>query len=452
MSRTHTPREFPAHRIHPIPFGTGAVEEFHLPNGLTLLVWEDHLAPVAALQVWFRVGSAHEIPGKTGIAHFFEHLMFKGTRKHPEGEFDRLLEISGVYNNAATWLDWTYYQDNLPASKLPLVMELEADRMKGLRLTQKQLDTEREVVRNERRLHVDNDPEGLATEQLFLRHFGNHPYGHPTLGWKEDLDSLTRSECLDFYQTYYAPDNAVLAVTGDVKVAEVLDLVQQTFGRIPSGTPRPEVHPASFSSQGAEPLVLPAPVSAPRLLSMAPAPPLGAPGSIEALFLADILFEAEGAMLTSRLVDDRELATDLEGGYAGLQQGGFFEVNASIHPAVDWRFLLKEVDSLATRFLARGPSRREFTATRNRLKTSFMRVNRSQVTRAQNLGFYQTTLGSLHPFLSFPEQLEAVTPDSLVHWGRQIVDPALRTCVVLIPQEESTTDSAKKRKSRRVAS
>jgi len=215
-------------------FGRNVIRKFFLDNGLRVIVWEDRSSPVAAYHTWFGVGSAQEHPGRTGMAHLFEHLMFKETKNLKAGEFDRILETNGVNTNAATWLDWTYYRENLPAEKLELVMRLEADRMENMVLNREQVDTEREVVRNERLLRVDNDPEGLADEVLYHRHFGEHPYGHPTIGWMKDIEAITLEDCFEFHRRYYCPGNAVVVVVGDVSTADVLDLAGKYYGHMAS--------------------------------------------------------------------------------------------------------------------------------------------------------------------------------------------------------------------------
>src|SRR3954466_4873821 len=204
-----------------IPFGPSMrVERFVLGNGLRVLVLEDHVAPVISLQTWFGVGSRHEKPGKTGIAHLFEHLMFGETEDVAHGAFDRMLEEAGAETNAATFLDWTCYHANLPKDALALAMKLEAGRIAKLVLRDPQVSSEKEVVANERRQRGDDDVDGSVSELLYKEAFKKHGYGWPTIGWMEDIQGFTTEDCTAFYKTYYAPNNAVLVVVGDVTVAE----------------------------------------------------------------------------------------------------------------------------------------------------------------------------------------------------------------------------------------
>ena len=199
------------------------VDKYVLPNGLRVLIWEDHRVPLFAYQTWFRVGSRHEQGGRTGMAHLFEHMMFKATSNHKEGEFDRIMEQHGAQTNAATWVDWTYYREKLPAGNLDLLCGLESDRMENLVLDEGQLESEREVVINERLLRVDNDPEGLLYEKLYALAFGrSHPYGWPTIGWMDDIRAISLEDCRDFYGRYYAPNNATITLVGDVDRDEAM--------------------------------------------------------------------------------------------------------------------------------------------------------------------------------------------------------------------------------------
>ena len=182
------------------------------------------------LQTWFGVGSRHERAGKTGIAHLFEHLMFGETEDNVHGAFDRLLEEAGAETNAATFLDWTYYHMNLPKDALPLAMKLEANRIARLVLRDPQVSSEKEVVANERRQRVDDDVDGAVSELLYQEAFRTHGYGWPTIGWMADIQGFTTEDCLAFYKTYYAPNNAVLVVVGDASMAEVIRLTQEHYG------------------------------------------------------------------------------------------------------------------------------------------------------------------------------------------------------------------------------
>jgi len=218
------------------PFGSESLHRWKLDNGLTVLLLVDASAPVASYHTWFKVGSRHEKPGKTGLAHLFEHLMFNETENLKAGTFDRKLEENGAETNAATWVDWTYYHESLPADRIKLAVTLEAERMARLVLREPQVKSEKEVVANERRYRVDDDVEGTANELLYKAAFSEHPYGWPTIGWMADIQGFTPEDCAAFYRTYYAPNNATVVVVGDVRERDLLLSIREAYGAIPAST------------------------------------------------------------------------------------------------------------------------------------------------------------------------------------------------------------------------
>ncbi len=207
-----------------------AVTDFTLPNGLEVVVIEDHRAPVVTQMVWYRVGSADEVPGKSGIAHFLEHLMFKGTDTMKPGEFSATVSANGGNDNAFTSYDYTAYFETVAADRLDLVMGLEADRMRHLKLPEQDVLTERKVILEERNQRIENDPGALFGEQRNAAQYLNHHYGIPIIGWKQEMEGLTRADALAWYRTYYAPNNAILVVAGDVTPDAVKALAETHYG------------------------------------------------------------------------------------------------------------------------------------------------------------------------------------------------------------------------------
>jgi len=222
-------------------FGAG-MEVTHktLSNGLQIVVIPDRRAPVITHMVWYRVGAADEPRGKSGIAHFLEHLMFKGTEKIAPGDFSKIVARNGGQDNAFTTQDATAYFQRVAKERLPLVMEMEADRMTNLRLLEDDVLKERQVILEERRSRVDNDPGSQMSEQMQAALFLAHPYGIPVIGWQHEMEGLSRSDALSFYKTYYAPNNAILVVAGDAEPDQVIKLAEDTFGKIPAAAKAPE--------------------------------------------------------------------------------------------------------------------------------------------------------------------------------------------------------------------
>ncbi len=209
------------------------VTTYTLDNGLQLVVVEDHRVPVVVHMVWYKIGAADEDLGHSGIAHFLEHLMFQGTKTVKAGEFSNIVSAQGGNDNAFTTLDYTAYFQRVAADRLGLMMKLEADRMQNLQLTQKVVDNERKVILDERNQRVDSDPGSLFQEQMAAAQYLNSPYGIPVIGWRHEMEQLTRAEVLDFYHANYAPNNAIVVVAGDVKPEDVLALAKEYYGPVP---------------------------------------------------------------------------------------------------------------------------------------------------------------------------------------------------------------------------
>src|SRR3954470_20310706 len=207
---------------------------FTLANGLQVVVIPDHRTPVVTQMIWYKVGSADETPGKSGLAHFLEHLMFKGTAKHPAGEFSQTVLRIGGNENAFTSLDYTGYFQRVPREQLAKMMEFEADRMTGLILKDENVLPERDVVLEEFNMRVANNPDARLTEQIMAALYLNHPYGRPIIGWRQEIENLDREDALAFYKRFYAPNNAILVIAGDVDAKEIRPMVEKAYGAIPS--------------------------------------------------------------------------------------------------------------------------------------------------------------------------------------------------------------------------
>src|SRR5580698_8131767 len=225
--------------------------EFTLANGLHVVVIPDHRTPVVTQIVWYKVGSADETPGKTGLAHFLEHLMFKGTSKHPFGEFSRTVRKIGGEENAFTSYDYTGYYERVPREQLASMMDFEADRMTGLVLKDENVLPERDVVLEEYNMRVGNNPEARLIEQIMAALYLNHPYGRPVIGWHQEIEKLNREDALAFYRRFYAPNNAILVIAGDVTVEDVRPMAEATFGKV---APQPAIPASRIRPQEPEPV------------------------------------------------------------------------------------------------------------------------------------------------------------------------------------------------------
>ena len=286
--------------------------EHRLDNGLRLVVSEDRLAPVAAVNVWYGVGSRHETPGRTGFAHLFEHLMFQGSSHVSRNDHFALISAAGGTLNGTTWCDRTNYYETVPSHHLETALWLEADRMGGLldALDQDNLDNQREVVKNERRQVRDNQPYGSWLELVHeLAYPPGHPYQHPTIGSMADLDAASLEDARTFYSTWYAPDNAVLSVVGDVETDAVVDAVQRYFGGIPAKGGFPEPPPTDLPALIGTEIrrVVPDRVPVPRMFVAYRCPPFGSTDYDAVQVLSTILGGGRGSRLYKALVLDRPL-------------------------------------------------------------------------------------------------------------------------------------------------
>lgn len=302
---------------------------FALDNGLTLLVHEDRSLPLLGVNLWYRVGSANETPGKTGFAHLFEHLMFEGSAHVPPGGFDRLLEAAGGSNNGSTASDRTNYWINAPSNALELALWLESDRMGWLleAMTQDKLDVQRDVVMNERRQSYENRPYGLAWETLLGNLYPlGHPYHHPVIGSMEDLEAASLEDVGRFFRTYYAPSNASLAIAGDVDADRVHDLVRRWFGALPAGPSVPPIEVPSSPPLGERRLVLEDRVQLPRLYLAWRSSPHYTDEDAALELLAAVLAEGKGARLTRRLVYEEQVAQEVSAYQGGEALAGTFEL------------------------------------------------------------------------------------------------------------------------------
>ncbi len=417
--------------------GPTTIERFRLGNGLEVIVWEDHAAPVFAFQTWFRVGSRHEPKGRTGIAHLFEHMMFKATANHPEGEFDTLMEARGAQTNAATWVDWTYYREKLPSGNLELVCDLEADRMANLRLDTEQLESEREVVKNERKMRVDNDPEGKLYEALYALAYREHGYGHPTIGWMADIEALTLDDCLDFYRCYYAPNNATIVVVGDVDTATLLGLVQRYYGALEAQDIPPEDVRVEPPQRQARRDTLTLALAAPKAVYAYHAPAAADPafGALEVL--VEILAGGESSRLYRELVTEREVATECGAWTSSWAQPGLLEIAVTLRPGRSIEEAEAIIDAEIARVTDELVTARELTKAVNVLEASELRGASDTGRRARRLGHAHTSVGDYRWCFRHQDALREVTAADVRAVARRVLRPDNRTTLVGQPPEAS---------------
>jgi zinc protease len=409
------------------------VQRYRLGNGLRVLFLVDRGAPVVSYHTWFRVGSRDEKPGKTGLAHLFEHLMFNETKNLAAGEFDRSLEENGAESNAGTWLDWTMYHENLPAPKLSLAVRLEADRMANLVLRDKQVSSEKEVVANERRYRVDDDVEGSVNELLYKTAFEKHPYHWPTIGWMADIEGFTTEDCEAFYKTFYAPNNATVVVVGDVAEEDALALVQEHYGALPPSTLPSRKLEAEPPQRGERRVSVKKPTATEKLMIGYKCPALEHRDHVALSVLNEILFGGRSSRIYRGLVKQQEIATDMRGWVGTFAEPGLYEMYLTArgeHSAQELE------DALETELeLSRSSpvDDAELEKAKSRLELGFLQGLETVSGKAEQIGFYDTVLGDPGAGFSRLDEYRAVSAGDLQRVARTYLVASARTVLHVLP-------------------
>ncbi len=410
------------------------VHRFRLGNGLRLLLLVDRSAPVLSYFTWFRVGSRHEKPGKTGLAHLFEHLMFNEAEGVKAGEFDRKLEENGAESNAATWLDWTYYYESLPKDRFALAVKLESNRMARLVLREPQVVSEKEVVANERRMRVDDDVEGAANEILYKTAFTKHPYHWPTIGWMADIEGFTPDDCVAFYKTFYAPNNATLVVVGDVREADVLERIRDAYGAIPSATiPEEDTAPEPPQLESRT-VLMEKPTASEKILLGFHGPALGDADHPALSILNDVLFGGRASRLYRELVTKEELCTELRGWVSTFRDPGLYEMYFTARPGVPMEKSLAGVDAELVRVRDEVVAEDELVRAKARLELGLVQSLETMSGKAEQIGFYDTVLGDPAAAFRRLEAYRRVTAGEMRTAARRYITPDARTIIRVVPE------------------
>lgn len=426
----------------PLPALADTVTDFTLENGLQVLVIEDHRAPAVTQMVWYRTGAADEAPGHSGIAHFFEHLMFKGTDDIAPGAFSGLIEAQGGNDNAFTSWDYTAYFQRIAADRLDMVMRMEADRMRDLVLTDDVVATERNVILEERAQRVDSDPQALFSEQLRAAQYLNHPYGRPIIGWRHEIEGLGTAQALDFYRTFYAPNNAILVVAGDVTPDAVRAMAEEHYGPLAPtpGLTRPP-RPAEPPQLAERRLTMTdARVAEPLLMRsyLAPARRPGDQKQAAALvYLAELLGgNPTTSLLAQRLhFGDAKAVYSFAGYDASRLDSGLLTLGLVPLPGIDPVEAEAAMDAVLDDFLREGPEPHAFA----RLKTKFRAAEIYARDNVDGLAHrYGEALANgltVADVQAWPEVLQQVTPEDVRAAAAEVLDRRRAVTGWLLPEE-----------------
>ena len=415
------------------------VHEYNLDNGMKILVKQDKRAPIAAMYVWYKVGSSYEHEGSTGLSHMLEHMMFKGTKKHPKGEFDRILAENGAENNAFTTQDYTAYYEVIASDRLNVAMELESDRMRGVVVPPEEFKKELEVVKEERRWRTEDKPNAMTYEQFQAAAFTNSPYRTPVIGWMNDLNHMTYEDARAWYKKWYAPNNATLVVVGDVEPDAVYEMAKQYFGpieksEIPKIKPRQEV-----KQLGMRHIIVKVPAEVPYMLmgyktpSVLTAKEKWEPYALEVL--ASILTGGDSARLVKKLVRGKEIASSISASYEGYGRlPDLFTFSATPTKASSVAEVKKAIEAEIETLKTTPVSQEELERVKAQTISGEIYDRDSIQHQASLLGFLESVGLGYKLMDDYVKNISAVTPEQIQTVAKKYLVEDQMTFAELVPQ------------------
>jgi zinc protease len=418
----------------PVVPGADQIVTRTLPNGMKLVVWPDKDIPSVAMYTWYRVGSRNERPGITGISHFFEHMMFNGTKTRAPGEFDRIMEGNGGSNNASTSNDVTVYKNWFPSSVTGLIFDLESDRMRNLDFNAEKVESERGVVYSERRSSVDNDNFGTLLEQMQATAFIAHPYQIPIIGWPSDIEAWKITDLQDYYRQYYAPNNAVMFIVGDIEPETAFKLADRYLASIPAQPAPPAVTTKEPPQLGERRLRIEREAQTP-LIAMAWHTVAAADREARVMeVLLSILGDGDSSRLYQRLVEKEQAAVDVGAQFDAGFDPGLAWVYAVVPPGGDVTRTEKLIDEEIALLAKDGPTATEITKARNQALVGFWHGLETISGKAEALGQYEVFHGDYRKLFSAPSEYASITAEDVKTAAATVLRQGNRTVGVLEPK------------------
>jgi len=409
------------------------VAEYTLKNGLKVLILEDHKAPTATFQIWYRVGSRDENIGKTGLSHLLEHMMFKGTEKHGPKTFSRAIQRAGGTDNAFTSKEYTGYFELLASDRIGLPIDLEADRMRNLILAKDAVLSERDVVMEERRLRYEDDPQSMVYEEVIATAFQNHSYRWPVIGWMSDLKDLKPGDLMNHYQTYYAPNNAVIIVVGDVQKGDIVSKITAAFGDIPEG---PEIQRPKIEEgpqRGEKRLFVKKEAELPFIVSAYKVPDIKHEDGFALDVLGSILSDGKSSRLYQKLVYQQQIALSAWAGYEGLYKDPFlFLTGATAASGKNIEEVEKAINDEIEKIKKAPPSEIEVQKAKNQIEASFIMGQDSIYMQAKMIGTFEM-IGGWRLWERYLEGIRRVSPEDVRHVAEKYLVSDARTTGILMP-------------------
>jgi zinc protease len=407
-----------------------------LKNGMKVLVQPDHSIPNVALYIFYRIGSRNERPGTTGLSHFFEHMMFNGAKKYGPGDLDKVMEANGGSNNAYTTQNVTVYQDWFPRSALPLIYDIEADRIRDLTFDPKKIASEREVVASERRLSVDNDNFGLLDEQLWATAFIAHTYQWPVVGWMSDIEHWTMEDLKHHFEMGYSPSNATMVVVGDVSPEEIFQLCEKYIEPISPHAPPPPVTTIEPEQLGERRLVVHKPAELPLLMIGYHISKTDDPDFYALNILRSVLFQGESSRMYQRLVDKDQLALDVSSYVESAFDPTLAIITAQPRQGVDPAACEKAIYEELDRIKSAPISDQELEKAKNTRLVEFYKEMRTINGRANTIGTYEVFMGNYTKLFDVAKNYSTVTKEDVQRVAKKYFGPNNRTVATLLPEKE----------------
>jgi zinc protease len=407
-----------------------------LKNGMKVLVQPDHSIPNVALYIFYRIGSRNEHPGTTGLSHFFEHMMFNGAKKYGPGDLDKVMEANGGSNNAYTTQNVTVYQDWFPRSALPLIYDIEADRIRDLTFDPKKIASEREVVASERRLSVDNDNGGLLDEQLWATAFIAHTYQWPVVGWMSDIEHWTMEDLKHHFEMGYSPSNATMVVVGDVSPEEIFQLCEKYIEPIPSHAPPPPVTTVEPEQMGERRLVVHKPAELPLVMIGYHVSKTDDPDFYALNILRSVLFQGESSRMYQRLVDKDQLALDVSSYVEPAFDPTLAIIAAQPRQGVDPQACEKAIYEELERIKSAPISDQELEKAKNARLVEFYREMRTINGRANTIGTYEVFMGDYNKLFDAAKSYSTVTKEDVQRVAKKYFSANNRTVATLLPESQ----------------
>ena len=405
-----------------------------LDNGLKVILVEDHSVPVISYQTFFRVGARNERAGITGISHFMEHMMFNGADKYGPKEFDAVLEANGGYSNAFTSADMTAYYEDVSSDGLELCIDLDSDRMKSLTLDPKFVVSEMNVVKEERRLRVDNSVQGQMREDLDAIAFKAHPYKWPVLGWMSDLDAIDRDDCVEYFNTYYAPNNAIIIVAGDFDAKKAMKLIHEYYDDIPSQKPPQALRTVEPEQKGERRGEVHKKAELPAVMIAYHAPDIGSDEIYALDVLQRILTGGRSSRLYRKLVRETEAAISVQSSFPWRIDPYLFGFNIKMKPGHETAEAEEAVYAELADIMENGVLEEEVERAKNGLEADFVRSMQTVNGRASKIGRYEILFGDYREIMNVPGRYRAVTGEEIREAAKKYFARGNRTVVTLVPE------------------